>query len=146
MKREDIGLEVVKSLISAGVESDIMSTAVRITDSFIESFNIVHETKTKTIINNSDVQTIYDLYPGKCLVRGASTGKGSKNKEQIRTVIRRIGVNNLRRTIEKYKEDCVKDRVYMKNFSTFLNNVPEYDFSKIQIKESLASKYNELIN
>lgn len=73
------------------------------------------------------VEKIYALYPTKCPISGRSTGKSSKDKERIGRMLQTIGEDKLAATIKKYVEDSVAAKSYIKNFSTFLNNIPEID-------------------
>lgn len=77
-------------------------------------------------INNYDVEEIYKAYPTKCVTKGSLTYKSSKNKKQIEELLKTISKDDLIKTIEKYVEDCRKHKLFMKNFSTFLNNPPDY--------------------
>ena len=76
-------------------------------------------------VNVNDINNIYNLYPSKCPTKGNSTGKCSKNKKQIESILKTKNVEELKNTIEFYLEDCKKHKTYLKNFSTFLNNLPE---------------------
>ena len=89
---------------------------------------------------NSDLDFIYSLYPTKCLVKLSNTGKSSADKKKIKTLLKTITKENLSNTIERYKKDCVSDKVYMKNFSTFLNNLPDYNTKEID-ENSLDDNY-----
>lgn len=71
------------------------------------------------------VELIYELYPSTCYTKGSSTGKGSKNKEKIRSLIKQNGHEWLRLRVESYLVSCKQNKVYLKNFTTFLNNIPE---------------------
>ena len=88
--------------------------------------------KEKTIatpvkILHVDVEEVYKKYPTKCLIRGASTGKGAKDKTKIKALLKQYSKNELLETIELYVNDCVATNTYMKNFSTFLNNLPSIE-------------------
>lgn len=88
--------------------------------------------KEKTIatpvkILHVDVEEVYKKYPTKCLIRGASTGKGAKDKTKIKALLKQYSKNELLETIELYVNDCVSTSTYMKNFSTFLNNLPSIE-------------------
>lgn len=88
--------------------------------------------KEKTIatpvkILHVDVEEVYKKYPTKCLIRGASTGKGAKDKTKIKALLKQYSKNELLETIELYVNDCVATNTYMKNFSTFLNNLPSME-------------------
>lgn len=71
---------------------------------------------------------LYLLYPTKCPISGRSTGKSSKDKARLAKMLRdgEYTEEGLASIIRRYVGDCVETRSYMKNFSTFLNNVPDY--------------------
>lgn len=93
--------------------------------------NIIKD-KINKEISIDDIDEIYNCYPSKCVIRGASTGKTAKNKEQIKRLLKS---SNTKQTlidiINYYINDCKKNKVYMKNFSTFLNNLPDIDKKEI---------------
>ena len=89
-------------------------------------------------VPKEEVDEVYTGYPTKCVVRGASTGKSASNKKKIRTLLKSSTKEELLLIIKKYISDCKKDKVYMKNFTTFLNNLPDYDI------ETLKSESNTL--
>ena len=72
------------------------------------------------------VNRIYKLYPG-TTDRGergiCSTGKCSKDKARIATLLKTRTPEQLENAIKKYIGE--QDGRYLKNFSTFLNNLPE---------------------
>jgi len=72
------------------------------------------------------IDEIYNLYPTKCPVSKRSTGKSLKNKDKIRTILKKMPADELSKTIRHYINDCIRDGVYIKNFATFLNNLPDY--------------------
>jgi hypothetical protein len=80
---------------------------------------------------NGDIDFIYSLYPTKCLVKNSNTGKSSVDKRKIEKLLKTISKDKLSNTIERYKKDCVADKIYMKNFGTFLNNLPDYDSKEV---------------
>lgn len=69
---------------------------------------------------------IYDLYPTKCPMRCTSTGKCAKNKTQIKALLKNHSEAELTYTIKRYVDECTKYGSYLKNFSTFLNQLPDY--------------------
>lgn len=83
---------------------------------------------------SSEIEFIYELYPSTCYTKGSSTGKGSKNKEKIRSIIKQNGYEWLRLRVESYLASCKQNKVYLKNFATFLNNIPEPIEIKPQFK------------
>lgn len=83
------------------------------------------DTDTDTDID-IDINNIYSLYPSRCVIKNSSTGKGSKNKEQIKKLLSNGETkDSLEKVIKFYVDDCKRNKVYMKNFTTFLNNLPE---------------------
>ena len=87
------------------------------------------EEKVKT--NKKVIDFLYSLYPSKCPIKNSSTGKSETNKTKIATILKTKSKDDLAETIERYKKECIKDKVYMKNFSTFLNNLPDYQSKEI---------------
>jgi hypothetical protein len=75
--------------------------------------------------DNKAVEEIYAAYPGKCPISGRSTGKCSKNKKQIATLLKTRDEQDIKRTIDRYLEDCKSSKTYIKNFGTLLNQFPE---------------------
>lgn len=76
------------------------------------------------------IDAVYDSYPKNCVVSGRNLEKSSANKKKIARLLKDNSKEKLIKTIERYVEDCKRDKVYMKNFGTFLNNLPEYDFTE----------------
>lgn len=72
------------------------------------------------------VDAIYLLYPSKCPNRETSTGKTAKDKDKIKTLLQTISPEQLTATVTRYVNECRRDNAYMKNFGTFLNNLPDY--------------------
>lgn len=95
----------------------------------IKEFEVAMSRKRRKIVdyNEDDVNDVYKAYPSKCIVSGRGLGKCSRNKEQIGRLLKNTNKEKLIKTIRLYTEDCAKNKIYMKNFSTFLNNVPEYE-------------------
>ena len=73
------------------------------------------------------VESIYDKYPSKCKISKRSLGKGVKDKKKIATLLKSHTKEDLLARIEYYTKECVKSDTYMKNFSTFLNNLPDIE-------------------
>lgn len=87
-------------------------------------------------VNDIEINNIYSLYPSKCLVKNSSTGKSLKtNTEQIKRLLKTHTFENLKGIIERYVRECKKDQTYMKNFKTFLNNLPDYETESTEITE-----------
>lgn len=73
----------------------------------------------------SAVEEIYKMYPTKCPNRGVATGKCSKDKARIRTLLKTKSAEEIKQSITQYLEDCRISGQYLKNFGTLLNNLPE---------------------
>ena len=79
---------------------------------------------------SEDVDAVYYAYPTRCVVQGRNLGKSYADKSKIARLLKDNSKEKLIKTIERYVEDCKRDKVYMKNFGTFLNNLPEYDLTE----------------
>ena len=82
-------------------------------------------------VKKEDVDFVYSLYPTKCPVKKTSTGKSTANKEKIKSILKKISKDKLSNTIERYKKECEEGKIYIKNFSTFLKYLPDYDEKEI---------------
>ena len=101
------------------------------------------ETETETENENKDVKDIYNSYPSKCPVKGSSTGKCNKNKKQIKKLLKIHTPKILTDLIKKYIQDCTDNNRYIKNFTTFLNNLPDPEQFK-EVKEDIKLFDSEL--
>lgn len=100
--------------------------------------NIHKSTGIKPVkVSQEDIDKVYALYPQKCPFRNAYTGKCAKNKAQIETLIKKFGFENVYRRVETYVKESKKEGVYLKNFGTLLNNLPEYDTTEEKQKDNL---------
>lgn len=77
--------------------------------------------------NENEIETLYKLYPSKCPIANRSTGKSTKDKQTIKRLLSTVEYSVLRETIELYLKSCLDSRCYVKNFKTFLNNLPDLD-------------------
>jgi predicted DNA-binding protein len=84
----------------------------------------VKESKQKEI---NDIDDIYLAYPSKCPIRDVSNGKSSADKVKIKQLLSKFSKDTLLLAISKYVQECESKKVYMKNFKTFLNNIPDID-------------------
>lgn len=98
------------------------------------STNILLSKKTKVnLLNEEQIEEIYNSYPTKCTISKRSTQKSKvKNKEQINKL--NIKYEILIKIIKGYIDNCTKSKTYLKNFSTFLNNIPDLEEEK-ELKE-----------
>lgn len=76
---------------------------------------------------NHNVDIAYLHYPSRCPISKRATGKGSRDKERLRKLIKKIGFRSVEDTIEAYLRNCSATKTYVKNFSTFLNNFPDLE-------------------
>lgn len=72
------------------------------------------------------VARLYALYPTKCPVSGRATGKSSKDKHKLEILLRTIPEEKLAEIIKRYIKESTEQNSYVKNFATFLNNLPDY--------------------
>jgi len=91
----------------------------------------------KDIYKESDKQIdeIYNMYPSKCKERKQSTGKSHRHKDKIKRLIKKVGYDTLKETIKLYLKESEKNKTWIKNFDTFLNNLP--DISQFTADERL---------
>lgn len=91
---------------------------------------------------DKDKEIIYSLYPTKCPIKKNSTGKSRKaNLGQIENLLKEHTVEHLKNAIQFYVEDCKKSNTYIKNFKTFLNNIPDIE-EKESAKQKTMIQYN----
>lgn len=96
-------------------------------------------------IDEGSVDRIYKAYPTKCPVRGAYTGKCDKNRAQIRRLLKDHSETDLIYTIERYVKECTDGQIYIKNFSTFLNNLPDYGGDDLFIQPKKLLDYDSFV-
>jgi len=73
------------------------------------------------------IDSIYKLYPSNCPKRKSSTGKSVKDKIKIESILKTKTAFELENIIKNYITDCEKSGTYLKNFATFLNQLPEIE-------------------
>ena len=94
-------------------------------------------------IYSSDADKVYAAYPTKCPISGRSLGKSSSDKKKIERLLKAGRTpEELISTIEHYIADCSKTNTYAKNFSTFLNNLPDY--SEPETESATTTPQNSL--
>lgn len=76
-------------------------------------------------VYSQDVERLYAIYPTKCPMRGASTGKGDKCKKKLKSLLNERSVGELEYIIKRYVEENY-NKHYLQNFYTFLGNLPDY--------------------
>jgi len=75
----------------------------------------------------AEIDRLYSLYPGSTMTNEGrrSTGKCSKDKSRIEHLLKEHSPEQIERSMRRYVEET--GGRYLKNFSTFLNNLPECD-------------------
>lgn len=72
------------------------------------------------------IEKIYDIYPNRCIISNRSLSKSKKkNCDKIKSLLKDKSPVELETVINQYMNDCRKSNTYMKNFDTFLNNLPD---------------------
>jgi len=95
-------------------------------------------------IDAETVDRIYALYPTKCPISGRSTGKSAKDKVRISKLLMVLTEEQFTSIIKQYLEESQKSVSYIKNFSTFLNNIPDYGQPQpmVQKQEQFINAYD----
>ncbi len=107
----------------------------------IENTNIKEDTNVSkkdcddSNLVSKQVDELYDMYPTKCPKRNVSLGKSFKCKDKLKKLIKQYGYEMLKFTISKECEEKY-GKSYMSNFSTFLNNLPDYGYVKSESNET----------
>lgn len=77
----------------------------------------------------ADINEIYVAYPTRDDRRGASTGKCEKCRVKIKQLLTRkskpLTKEHILTAMQHYLSDCTASGAYIKNFQTFLNNIPD---------------------
>ncbi len=75
--------------------------------------------------NWEDVDFLYRLYPSKTFRDGkvVTTGKCEKDKRRLATILKTRTRDDIEKVMRNYITECNGN--FLKNFSTFLNNLPE---------------------
>lgn len=99
--------------------------------------------------DNINIDEIYNKYPSKCPVKKSTTGKSLKNKEKIKGLLKDYSKEHILEVIDLYIKECTKSNTYVKNFSTFLNNLPDISslkasFVSVKDTETLQERAQRL--
>lgn len=100
----------------------------------------ITDNKEKDIYVNSDVDSVYKQYPTKCPVNSRALSKSQKDKNKIKTLLKKHTAEELIKIIQTYIEECKRSKTYVKNFSTFLNNLPDYDEQDSYGRKTITTK------
>lgn len=74
---------------------------------------------------SQDVERLYAIYPTKCPMRNSATHKGEKCKAKLKSLLTERSVGELEYIIKRYVEETY-GKHYLKDFLSFLNNLPDY--------------------
>jgi len=77
----------------------------------------------------ASVDRVYYAYPSKCPIGKSSTGKSFKDKKTIAKRLEIYSEEYLIKAIKIYIDGEKKANRWIKNFSTFLNNIPDIEDS-----------------
>jgi len=113
--------KVLCSMGKGTVDEIIAEAVAATTPEKKESSNPVKNTADPESVNR-----LYALYPSKCPVSGRATGKSHKDKEILTRLLREHSEEEIAETIKRYIKDSTEQKSYIKNFSTFLHNLPDY--------------------
>lgn len=98
------------------------------------------EKKPEPDIDDADVLEVYKAYPTTDVSnQGRSTGKCSRDKSTIRTLLKTHTKEALIRCIENYVYEARVHGSYIKNFSTFLHNLPEEDLEPVLVDQAIST-------
>jgi len=96
------------------------------------------------------IELLYKLYPSKCPIKNRSTSKSLKDKGKLKTILAKMTYLQLKETIELYVKQCIETKCYVKNFATFLNNIPDIESLRetttIQVPPATAAEISKQID
>lgn len=102
--------------------------------------------ESKPDVGKSEAVTrLYAIYPTKCPVSGRATGKSSKDKEKLARMLKEHTEEELADIIMRYIKESTEQQSYIKNFSTFLNNLPDYTAPPETIAKQPGGSYETAI-
>ena len=102
--------------------------------------NDKNDKEEKNIYVNSDIDSVYKQYPTKCPVNSRALSKSQKDKNKIKTLLKKHTAEELIKIIQTYIEECKRSKTYVKNFSTFLNNLPDYEEQGSYGRKTITTK------
>lgn len=89
-------------------------------------------------VRQSDIDECYALYPSHDINNSnRCTGKCSKDKEKLRAFIAQCGKDHVMSYIKAYVEVCARERRWLLNFGTFLNQKPEVNETSEREEDSI---------
>jgi len=107
----------------SSVDKQVTSNKEQVTNGFSSKKPIVR-------ISSNDVDEVYKSYPTRCPIRDRSLGKGVKDKDKIKALLKKHSKDELIKIINLSIQDCISSNTFVANFSTFLNNLPDIEALK----------------
>lgn len=92
-------------------------------------------------------ERIYKLYPTKCPTSERGTGKSKSDIQKIVRLLKKGHTEEeLAATIKRYIDEATEKRSWIQNFSTFLNNLPDYgeEATVFDVQDEAEARLNEL--
>jgi hypothetical protein len=121
-EREDFSIPTleggVKGVVEAPLPATLPAKGKKIKGKRIKG-------KEEIEILKENVEFLYSLYPSQCPEKKSSNGKCEKDKSKLEKLLKTKTLDELQELIQLYVEDCKAHKRYMRNFSTFLNNLPD---------------------
>jgi len=139
----DRAQDVIAYLLAKMVAKEEKRTIDEVIKEALDATKPVRVTAERVIeIDEATVNRIYSLYPASTETNEGkrSTGKCAKDKRRIETLLKTYSPEQLENAIRKYIEDT--GGRYLKNFSTFLNNIPEDGLAEptLSFEDNLRAK------
>ena len=111
----------------------------------IVSINKQYNKEQETIKQQTiDIENVFSVYPTKCPIKGRQTGKGKKDKDKIKKLLADYTVEELKQIIKEYVDNSKATKTYLKNFGTFLNNIPDNPKPKPSVNKRFSVTYKEM--
>lgn len=139
----DRAIDVIAYLLAKDVAKKEKRTIDDVIQDALDYTKPVRVTAEKIFeIDNETVNHIYAIYPTTTETREGkrSTGKCAKDRDRIRTLLKTHTAEQLENAIKKYVNE--QEGKYLKNFSTFLNNIPEDELNEptLSFEDDLRAK------
>lgn len=116
---------IIKNIIASEYDSDdLLDTHISM---IVNLADVVYKRKAQPKFKapQKDIEEVYKAYPTKCVSNQRVLGKSSKDKSKINSLLEKYSKDDLLKITEEYISDCRSNDIYMKNYSTFLNNIPD---------------------
>ena len=141
------GRNIIGRIIELNKDMTIKKRTITVLDSYVTPMQNMHNPHaendtmiTKINIYNVDsakVTEIYKLYPTNCPTNNRRLSKSKNNKKQLASLLNKkeYTPEELINIISKYNNECRGTKTFMKDFTTFLNNIPDFDTVSTEIKK-----------